>query len=295
MYGEEIPYKVKTESTDSNAKREYWDAAIGLQQVDGLVPSRYLYELSEKNVQGDLTLDQVEVLLNKHYSSDNRETPVKLLEQEADFVSQRIVRLLDAAPFTMNAIFFKEIHRELFTDIKGIESNAGVYRSYDIMKEEPILYGRSVFYSYSRFIAHTLDGFIHDESSQMRLYSYPLTGDDIKRIAKFTASIWQVHPFVEGNTRSTDVVIELDLRWLGYAVDNSQFAEHSEYFRNALVRACFFDNKVGVIQTTEYIEAFFDNLLNGATHTLDSAELFVENLRRITDRNRDDNGCITGL
>jgi fido (protein-threonine AMPylation protein) len=281
MYSEEIPYTVKTESTDSKKKREYWGTAIGLQQVDGLVPSRYLHELSERNIQGGLTLDQVEVLLTRHYSSDNQETPVNLLEQEADFVSQRIVRLLDAAPFTMNSIFFKEIHRELFTGIKGIESSAGVYRSYDIMKEEPILHGRSVFYSYSRFIANTLDGFIHDESSQMRLYSYPLTGDDIKRIAKFTASIWQVHPFVEGNTRTTAVFIELYLRWLGYDVDNSQFAEHSEYFRNALVRACFFDNKVGVTQTTEYIEGFFDNLLIGATHKLDSAELFVDLLEPI--------------
>jgi hypothetical protein len=42
MYGEETPYKVITESTDSVKKRGYWDAAIGLQQVDGLVTSEYL-------------------------------------------------------------------------------------------------------------------------------------------------------------------------------------------------------------------------------------------------------------
>ena len=40
-------------------KQLQWDMAIGLQEVDNLKPSKYLEELLEKNVEGNLTIDQV--------------------------------------------------------------------------------------------------------------------------------------------------------------------------------------------------------------------------------------------
>ena len=45
------------------------------------------------------------------------------------------------------------------------------------------------------------------EKWQMDLDSYEglSAGDEVKHIAKFTSGIWQIHPFCEGNTRSTAV------------------------------------------------------------------------------------------
>ena len=59
----------------------------------------------------------------------------------------------------------------------------------------------------------------------------------VEHIVQFVAKLWQIHPFREGNTRTTAVFAILYLRSLGFAVMNDLFANHSWYFRNALVRA----------------------------------------------------------
>ena len=44
----------------------------------------------------------------------------------------------------------------------------------------------------------------------------------------------QIHPFGEGNTRTTAVFLIKYLRTLGFQVDNDTFRKHSWYFRNAI-------------------------------------------------------------
>ena len=41
-------------------KQLEWDMAIGLQEVDNLEPSKYLEELIEKSILGELTIEEVE-------------------------------------------------------------------------------------------------------------------------------------------------------------------------------------------------------------------------------------------
>ena len=38
-----------------------WQTAIGLQQVDGLKPSSYLYETAKKNIEGELSFDEAKI------------------------------------------------------------------------------------------------------------------------------------------------------------------------------------------------------------------------------------------
>ena len=59
----------------------------------------------------------------------------------------------------------------------------------------------------------------------------------IKRTCKFVSGIWQIHPFAEGNTRTTAVFTMKYLQTFGFKPDNRIFRDHSWYFRNALVRA----------------------------------------------------------
>ena len=47
-------------------KQLEWDMAIGLQEVDNLKPSKYLEELIEKSILGELTIEEVEKNL-KYY------------------------------------------------------------------------------------------------------------------------------------------------------------------------------------------------------------------------------------
>lgn len=43
----DFSYELVERSLDSAAKRTYWDLAMGLQRVDGLVPSPFLRKLAD--------------------------------------------------------------------------------------------------------------------------------------------------------------------------------------------------------------------------------------------------------
>ena len=47
-------YIIENETTDTIKKQEYWNTGIGLNKVDNLEPSKYLLELSQKNINGEL-------------------------------------------------------------------------------------------------------------------------------------------------------------------------------------------------------------------------------------------------
>lgn len=85
----------------------------------------------------------------------------------------------------------------------------------------------------------------------------------------------QVHPFPEGNTRTTAVFCIKYLRYLGYNVNNVPFARHSRYFRNALVRANYTNAPAGVGVDYSFLIKFFRNLLFDETHVLKSRYLHI--------------------
>ena len=66
-------------------------------------------------------------------------------------------------------------------------------------------------------------------------YSEMNTVDIINNIVDFSSRIWQIHPFREGNTRTTALFIEKYLVSLGYDVNSTMFKEKSVYYKNALV------------------------------------------------------------
>lgn len=151
-------------------KGKLWQTAIGLQQVDGLTPSKYLYETAKRNIDGE-----------------------------------------------------------------------------------------SVFYANADMIYQTLD---YDFSQEKTFdYSKLTMEEKIKHLARFIANIWQIHPFGEGNTRTTAVFTIKYLNSLGFKVNNEPFEKHSWYFRNALVRANYTNMTKGIYMNTEYLEKFFRNLL----------------------------------
>lgn len=109
-------------------------------------------------------------------------------------------------------------------------------------------------------------------------FSYKnLSKDDISRhLAQFTCDIWQIHPFGEGNTRSTAVFLIKYLSSLGYSINQECFAKKSWYFRNALVRANYNDFQNDIYATTIYLEKFFENLLFGGKNELKNRYLHID-------------------
>ena len=261
-----IYYETKTEYT-KEYKSSCWDAAIGLQEVDHLKVSEYLKELSCREIQGELTHYEIEELLYKKYE---KEDGTKDRIKEADIVSTRIALLLQEPGFTFSPMTLKYIHKTLFT---GIYDHAGNFRNYNISKDEPILGGRTVKYANYQMIEDT---YAYDfEQEKRKSYEGMTQKEIIKRISEFTSSLWQVHAFGEGNTRTTAVFIQKYLNHMGFEVNNSLFLENSLYYRNALVRSNYADYSQGVMPTMRYLELFYENLLFQGQHTLSNRELIV--------------------
>lgn len=260
-------YETKTEYS-KEYKMSCWDAAIGLQQVDGLEVSAYLRELSNKEIEGELTHYEIEELLYHKYKEENVEIG---RQKEADIVSTRIAALLQEPEFTLSPVVLKHIHKTLFS---GLYSHAGIFRNYNIFKDEPILGGRSVKYTNYQMIEDT---YAYDFEQEKRKTYRDLTQQEVvARIAEFTSAIWQVHAFGEGNTRTTAVFIQKYLNYMGFQVDNSLFLENSLYFRNALVRSNYGDYSANVVPMNIWLERFFENLLFGGKHELRNRDMLVE-------------------
>ena len=267
-------YIIENEITDSAKKQEYWDTAIGLNKVDNLEPSKYLIELSQQNINGKLKYNEVENLLKTYYENGKDINDVKIRnEKECDIVSLKIAQLLEDKSFGFNPITLKNIHKYLFKDIYDF---AGNYRNYNITKKEDILNGDTVKYVNYQDIENYLEYDFKEEKD----FDYSKLGKTelITHISKFTSAIWQVHPFGEGNTRTTAVFIEKYLNNMGFQVNNEMFKNYSLYFRNSLVRSNYGNIPKGIYPTFDYLILFFENLLQNKNNELKNDDLYVKKL-----------------
>ena len=247
-----------------------WQTAIGLQAVDGLTPSDYLIDAARKEIEGELTIDEVEQLIKSYYQSKESRTPEEDEQQEADKAATNIRQLLTEQTFAFSLVGLTSIHRRIFT---GIYKFAGQIRDYNITKKEWVLRGDTVLYvpatDIHKSIAYDLE--------QERQFDYSKMDNNgvIRHISQFVSDLWQIHPFGEGNTRTTAVFTIKYLRSLGFDVTNDLFANHSWYFRNALVRANYQNIKLGVSRNSEFLEKFFRNLLLGENHELRNRYMLI--------------------
>ena len=256
---------------DKKEKGIIWQTAIGLQQVDGLKPSAYLIETAKQNIEGKITIDEVQYRIDSYYKTKTVRTDGDDRTEEADTVSARIVKILSNNTFSFSPIEYIAIHRQLFT---GIYKFAGKIRDYNISKAEWVLNGKSVLYANAPEIRATLDY----DFNQEKQYDYKNTDfqQSVLHIVKFISGVWQIHAFGEGNTRTTAVFAIKYLRSFGFKIDNMPFAEHSWYFRNALVRANYNDWTNNIHATDEYLMMFFGNLLLGEKNELKNRYLRVD-------------------
>jgi fido (protein-threonine AMPylation protein) len=266
---------------DKLKKLENWQIAIGLQQVDGLTPSKYLIKLAKDNIEGKISIDEATKQISQYYKKNPAKTAAAMGKQEADEVSSRIAKLLSNNTFVFSPAELLSIHKFLF---KGIlePKIIGKIRKYDISKDEPVLNGDSVSYSSANSIKDTLDyDFKQEKSFNFKGLSKQ---ERVEHIMKFMSGIWQIHPFGEGNTRTIAVFIIKYLRTLGFKVNNELFEEYSLYFRNALVRANYNNFEKSVYETSEYLRKFFGNLLLGERNRLNNADMQVDATTRKTTR-----------
>ena len=251
-------------------RADAWRVAIGLQAVDGLTTSAYLQETARRNIEGDITIDEVKELVNQYYITKTTHDKGEADVEEADRVSANIVKVLSQPTFAFNTNGFISVHRRVFD---GVLKQAGELRQYDITKKEWVLEGDTIRYLNWEDLRRALDYDMEQERN--RSYSGKSADEMISQISRFVSGLWQIHPFPEGNTRATAVFTIQYLRSLGFNVNNDLFAKHSWYFRNALVRANYKNVVKGIEYTPVYLERFFRNLLLGEQWDLRNRYLHI--------------------
>ena len=230
-----------------------------------------MIETAKEHIEGKITIYEADKRIHSYYEERQDRSDIEADTKEADIVSVRIAKLLGEKTFQFSPVEWQNIHHKLF---EGVFSHAGKIRDYNITKKELVLKGNTVMYASYDSIRATLDYDFQQEKN----FSYEGLSieESVRHIAKFTSGIWQIHPFGEGNTRSTAVFIIKYLKTFGFTVSNETLAENSWYFRNALVRANYNDLQNGIHATTEFLELFFENLLMNADHELKNRYMHVD-------------------
>ena len=254
-------------------KAQAWQTAIGLQDGDGLKVSSYLIESARKHIEGEMSIDEVRRDLKEYYETKSAHDDQSAEQEEADCVSSNIVKLLNEKTFSFSLAGLMAIHRRVF---EGVFKFAGQLRTVNITKKEWILEGDTVRYVSADEIRQTIE---YDLSQEKQVDYTQLSMEAvILQLAKFTSGIWQIHPFREGNTRTTAVFVIKYLRSMGFNVTNDLFAEKSWYFRNALVRANYQNIPKGIAYDNSFLVLFFRNLILGEQNELHNRDMHISKI-----------------
>ena len=261
---------VKASEPHKRERAEAWRVAIGLQAVDGLQTSEYLQETARRNIEGEISIDEARELVKQYYVTKTARDEDDDNKEEADKVSSNISKVLQTDAFSFSVAGLASIHRSIF---QGVFKHAGRFRDYDISKKEWVLRGESVIYGCWRDLSET----IAYEIEQERKFDYSLLNKErmVEHLAKFTSVLWQIHPFCEGNTRTTAIFIIKYLRSVGLSINNESFERHSWYFRNALVRDNYRNLVKKVYHEPVFLQRFFRNLLLGENNILKNSDMVI--------------------
>lgn len=229
--------------------KDIWDFSIGIQGVDNLKPSKYLLNLINSN----LSIEEINNLILEYYKDKNvTETYI------CDIVATRVAMILLDNKFELSYTYYKDIHKCLFN---GIYNFAGNFRRVNISKNEEILNGDSVIYTDYDMILKTIEYDFIEESK--RNYKNISIDEFINNITKFSSDIWQVHPFMEGNTRTTIVFIVKYLLSMGYKLNISIFKDKGLLYRNALVKSNYYNREKNInIDNTNLINIYKELIIS---------------------------------
>lgn len=158
-------------------------------------------------------------------------TQEELDNAEADYVVYRLKDLaMNPLPGEYNTEHLLKMHHYMFQDLFEW---AGETRIIEIYKEEDVLGGMSVEYSDPFDIVQD----IHFVLSDMRNKSWKEMDrkEAAKEFSDSLAKLWKIHPFREGNTRTTVTFCCQFADEVGLKVNRELFEKHSRYVRTALV------------------------------------------------------------
>lgn len=196
-------------------------------------------------------------LINKLNIKDN-----ELLKQaESDIVTVRIHEVIKGGYYEASEEYLKELHKYLFSDVYPF---AGNYRDIQIYKEERVLARLSVDYSHPNDIENKIKKLLEyiNNTNLNELNNE----ERINYITNVLTTLWQIHPFREGNTRTSLVYMRQLLKSYGLTFDEYFFKPKGnfEYTRDALVAACFESEDFDVKRNYTYIKRVIGDILDSS-------------------------------
>lgn len=159
----------------------------------------------------------------------------KLDKAETDFATIAI-KMLKNSDFQIDSIFdCLTIHEKLFGRVYDW---AGQLRKIDMFKGEPLLGGKSIDYVYSSYLVQALNE-LDDEFEQVD-FSLLDPKKRLEKVCYFVSEFWHIHPFREGNTRTSAIMLYFLVKKSGLHANIDFLTRHNKYFRNALVLTCIY-------------------------------------------------------
>lgn len=173
------------------------------------------------------------ILKNKFNIKDEKE----LDELESAYAGLAIVSL-KRSDFKINSIHdVLKIHNKLFSKVYDW---AGKPRTIDIFKRESILGDKSIDYVFASYIDTALD----ELNNEFKVIDWNKLNpkEKIDKICYFVSEFWHIHPFREGNTRTTAMMLYFLIRKAGLHINTDFLLKNGYYFRNALALSCLYSS-----------------------------------------------------
>lgn len=196
----------------------------------------------------------------------NIEDYEELEQAEADIGFGKLINVGITFGTSFDSDYYRNIHRHIFSDIFDW---AGEYRTVPVYKEEIVIPGLSLEYTRPDKIGKELDQRIDDLNS-VDWTRFKDRRQLSQEFARKLALIWRVHPFRDGNTRTTLAFADMYSRLHGFPFnmeflldnlsrrfdENGRVTQYS--IRDLFVLAALDDNNY---PEPEYLAKMFDKAI----------------------------------
>ena len=181
----------------------------------------------------DIYIDEKSgVLKNKLGITD----PELLRQAEADITIVRLKEILESDEFTYGYKAYIELHKKMFQDIYPF---AGEMRKIDMEKHEKILSGFPMIFGDKAHVLKRLKKAFKEKEINFNSSKEEI----VNSLVEFMSSIWEIHPFREGNTRSIITYTMKYIRHNGLKIDEDLLLQNFAYIRDALVMSAYKEPK----------------------------------------------------
>ena len=186
--------------------------------------------------------EDVNVLKNLANIKDNEN--LRQMEGYLTVIGMAVVYAKKYDKFDINTLC--DIHKTIFG---GLYEWACEFRTIQMTKSEKVLGGDTVRYAEPSQISKQLKDIFKEISN---LKPNMPKQELVFKLIRITSTIWHIHPFREGNTRTVVAFSVLLADYLGIDLDYNLFVENASYVRNALVWCT-----QGIYSIYEYLERIY--------------------------------------